>query len=490
MKLTIRMYCQGLGDCFLLKFESEAGQNPFNMLVDFGLFLHTKGETIRLKEVADNINLETGGILDLVLGTHEHYDHLSGFAHQESWDVLDNMKIRNLWLSWCEDEKSELATKLKTSTRIQSKALFDALGKASADKEKLGLDNNNMDQLAKIQGVLDFQALGQEMGVEGEKVPATTKAIQNLKGKAESREYQIPGNVRTFAELPDIRFYILGPPQSELITKSDPFGAVPQTFSLKRDDVTGALRMESDSSSEYSSNASQDDLPFEESVGIPMSEADKSSAFYKRYYVNADANNSSKTIQEYNEARNIDYDWISSAEALALGLDDYVNNTSLAIAIEHIPSGKVFLFPGDAQVGNWLSWHELSWKVTDAQGKVQIINAEHLLNNTVFYKVGHHGSHNATLKTKGLDMMTHPELSAMIPVNEEFAHGQGGKNPWQMPFHSMYATLKEHTQNRIRRADNIDSAQVSGLGNVSFVSGGSFSAGADTPMYFDYIINL
>ena len=36
------------------------------------------------------------------------------------------------------------------------------------------------------------------------------------------------------------------------------------------------------------------------------------------------------------------------------------NNTSLALAFELIEKGrvgKVLLFPADAQVGNWLSWH-------------------------------------------------------------------------------------------------------------------------------------
>jgi hypothetical protein len=39
-----------------------------------------------------------------------------------------------------------------------------------------------------------------------------------------------------------------------------------------------------------------------------------------------------------------------------------------------------------------------------------------LFANTVLYKIGHHGSHNATLREKGLEMMNHPELVAMFPV--------------------------------------------------------------------------
>ena len=54
---------------------------------------------------------------------------------------------------------------------------------------------------------------------------------------------------------------------------------------------------------------------------------------------------------------------IEGAGRLALQLDSDTNNTSLVLAIELIASGRVLLFPGDAQVGNWLSWHEgIEWK--------------------------------------------------------------------------------------------------------------------------------
>jgi len=39
---------------------------------------------------------------------------------------------------------------------------------------------------------------------------------------------------------------------------------------------------------------------------------------------------------------------------MALQLDNDTNNTSVALAIEFTDSGKVLLFPADAQVGSWL----------------------------------------------------------------------------------------------------------------------------------------
>jgi len=43
-----------------------------------------------------------------------------------------------------------------------------------------------------------------------------------------------------------------------------------------------------------------------------------------------------------------------------------------------------------------------------------------LLARTVFYKVGHHGSHNATLRQQGLEQMKRLK-TAVIPVDEVVA---------------------------------------------------------------------
>lgn len=74
----------------------------------------------------------------------------------------------------------------------------------------------------------------------------------------------------------------------------------------------------------------------------------------------------------------------------------------LAIAIELVESGKVLLFPGDAQFGNWNSWKRLKWTIQLADGTSKEVLIDDLLKRTVFYKVGHHGSHNATLRKSGL----------------------------------------------------------------------------------------
>ena len=80
-----------------------------------------------------------------------------------------------------------------------------------------------------------------------------------------------------------------------------------------------------------------------------------------------------------------------------------------------------------------------------------MVTGPDLLARTVFYKVGHHGSHNATLEKKGLELMTNEDLSAFIPTNEVDAK----KVRWgEMPFHGILTALNEHCGERVVRADD------------------------------------
>ena len=151
------------------------------------------------------------------------------------------------------------------------------------------------------------------------------------------------------------------------------------------------------------------------------------------------------------------------AGGLALNLDNYTNNTCLAFAIEFIGSKKVLLFPGDAQFANWISWQKLSWKIPDGRGGKEEVKTEDLLKRTVLYKVGHHGSHNATLKTNGLEMMSNPDLVAMIPVDRKKAKSKTSKtNPhgWEMPEKNLFVRLKERTRGRVVLADESDDKEL------------------------------
>ena len=77
--------------------------------------------------------------------------------------------------------------------------------------------------------------------------------------------------------------------------------------------------------------------------------------------------------------RRIESDWLGVAGRLALQLDSHTNNTSLALAFELEPSRRVLLFPGDAQVGNWMSWAGSQWRLNTGSSATRTVTAADLL---------------------------------------------------------------------------------------------------------------
>jgi hypothetical protein len=155
--------------------------------------------------------------------------------------------------------------------------------------------------------------------------------------------------------------------------------------------------------------------------------------------------------------RRVDYDWLAGAANLALRAGDYTNNVSLVLAFDHPQpeSKKMLLFPGDAQVGNWLSWHKITkWRNRDSATLTRPPAAnddqtlmENLLSRVAFYKVGHHGSHNATIKDQGLEAMTREDLVAFLPVSVAVAQDLMGYCP--MPFYPVVGALQRKTKGRV-----------------------------------------
>jgi hypothetical protein len=169
-------------------------------------------------------------------------------------------------------------------------------------------------------------------------------------------------------------------------------------------------------------------LPFDRSRGFALDEMsqDPGQKFFHDYY-GTDENPNPEL-----DWRRIDTDWLGAVGSLALDLDNDINNTSLVLAFELLPSGKVLLFAADAQYGNWKSW-------------TGTLIGKDLLQRTIFYKVGHHGSHNATQLEGGLLAMNADELVAMIPVDI----GKAKTKNWKMPATILSQLLQQQTKGRI-----------------------------------------
>jgi len=386
------------------------------------VILGTQDAGTIMTEVVEHIIQTTGGRVDLVAATHEHWDHISGFGQaREIWTDKNRLTIGQVWLSWAENKNDPLARKLKA----QHQALKIAL-QGAASRMRLAGDAATAQDVSNL---LDF------FGAAG----STSDALDTVKDLAEVR-YCKPQDDPVQLEGTDVRVYVLGPPPDEkMIKKYNPSKREPETYGM-------------DSMNTYldavQPTMSDDDVatPFDERFQIPLNMAQQMPFFQQRYW-GEDAES-----RELSQAwRRIDGSWLDSSSSLALQLDSATNNTCLVLAFE-LGDGDVLLFAADAQVGNWLSWQDLKWEVDG-----QDVTGPDLLRRAIFYKVGHHGSHNATLRELGLEEMKSLKL-AFVPVD----HAMALKKRWnQMPLNELMKRLNEITDEKVVRIDQDIPAKLS-----------------------------
>ena len=423
-KVRIRMYRQGLGDCFLISFLDSGGGKLFNIMIDCGVIIGTASPGLIMQKVVSNINSETGGTVDLLAATHEHWDHLSGFIQAQ--DEFKKLKAKQIWLAWTEDAENKMAKSLKKKHAAKLNAI-----KAAFDKMKTvggrGLTPGQAADRESFVGAFSSFFSFYGMNSSGVALSGKTSDALNFikKWTGAKLTYRKPGTLVEQKDFPGIRIYIMGPPEDEkALNKMNPSKKNPETY----EEFALTSYGEGFASALTGDTGGSEDIykPFSRRVEISEEEADK---YYPDYF------------KQNNSWKKIDNDWLYMAGNLALQLDNAINNTSLVLAIELIDSGKILLFPADAQIGNWLSWSSYTWKTSDDK-KIMV---DDIFRKTVFYKVGHHGSHNATMKEQGLEKMTNAELVAMIPVNQEMAK----KKKWKMPFKPLLKALEEKTNGRV-----------------------------------------
>ena len=102
--IRVRMYRQGLGDCFLVTFDVGGAEG--HMLIDCGS-LGATTTRVTIADVVEHLRETTGGHLDVVLATHEHQDHVSAFRTERP--AFDAMRVDQVWLAWTENPQDPKA---------------------------------------------------------------------------------------------------------------------------------------------------------------------------------------------------------------------------------------------------------------------------------------------------------------------------------------------------------------------------------------------
>ena len=449
--VTVRHYCQGIGDCHLLTFTKTDG-SLFRMLIDCGVHVSIKGGPALVGDIVADIRKETGGRIDVLVVTHEHWDHVSGFLTPK--DLFKGFIVGDVWMAWTEKPGDAEALELD---KFKGQALTALQGVGQKLDGMQGLSPYMAGVRDGLQAVLGFQ-----FGATGERVRSARDAAAKLSAKPTPTYFEPGGPPLSIDGLPNLRIYVLGPPRDKAALRLEEKAS--EMFPLAGGGpfaraLASGLKMNEADDPTYIDELS----PFERNVGTPLSAAltgDKGSdpvvdigAYVRKHYSGSVSGAASMEDRDQSWRR-IDADWMGIATDLALQLDRGVNNTSLVLAFELIDSGRVFLFPGDAQIGNWLSWKDLKWPV----GQATVTTAD-LLARTVYLKVSHHGSQNATPQKQGFDLMTSPDLSAFIPTNKDDAL----KVRWgEMPYDGILTALEAKTRGRVIRADDAWLANANG----------------------------
>jgi beta-lactamase superfamily II metal-dependent hydrolase len=420
-RARIRVYRHGLGDCILIRLRRGDGTD-YKIMIDCGVAVAQPNGADGMKKVVQDIVAATGGKIDVLAVTHQHWDHVSGFTQAEG--EFENLSVGEVWVAWTEDPNDPLAKSLQAD-HAKAMAVLDASAQHMAAAGR-------PDRADDILTTLGLAA------ASGDK---TRVAFDRAKGMGKTRpqpRYWQPDATQHAAGQqtepialgdPDVTIYALGPPyDAKAIRRTLPSKSAPETYELKIDggnalppNVLTALTCPDGPRP-----------PFSHTVTIPMESARGMPFFMENYWGSEDLN-----------WRRVDAEWLGAADQLALAMQSATNNTSLVLAIE-LAGGDVLLFAGDAQVGNWESWQQRTWNVNG-----RTVTGPDLLKRAIFYKVGHHGSYNATLRQNGLEMMSALK-TAIIPVDQAVAV----KMRWgAMPLDSLVTALDTQTTHRNLRTD-------------------------------------
>ena len=114
MKLTVRAYNVGFGDCILISWDEP--DRTHHAWIDFGT--HHQDDNSAYLPVFEDIKARTGGRLDLLLVSHRHLDHMGGFYDLRT-RLKDEFQVARVWHSFVTpavDDQFKIASDALTKT--------------------------------------------------------------------------------------------------------------------------------------------------------------------------------------------------------------------------------------------------------------------------------------------------------------------------------------------------------------------------------------
>jgi hypothetical protein len=362
--IEIRSYQVGFGDCFLLSFVYGPTDRR-HVLIDFGTTeLPPRGKPRKparpsdhMPTVARDIHAVCEGRLTAVVATHRHADHISGFATDartgKSGLIIKGLRPKVVLQPWTEDPDAKKDARTATRDSSRSPKSFTAGLATMQDVARM------VYELAEKPPAWMGPSLQKELSFIGQDNIANRSAVENLiaMGKAEGAKavwahHGSPAGLD--ALLPGVKVHVLGPPN------------LVQTQKIRK------MR-------------SKDPDEFWHLLAGPKSL--QGANVLAQGIAHRKSGRSSLPVEARWFREKLDRMRGEQLLQIVRTLDDQMNNTSLILLFE--VGRRKLLFPGDAQIENW------SYALQDAKDAVK---TRSLLASVDVYKVGHHGSLNATPK--------------------------------------------------------------------------------------------
>jgi hypothetical protein len=409
--VRVRAYNVGFGDCFLLSIGYAAG-DARHVLIDCGTTGKARHKPFAtMKDLAQRIALDCEGKLHMVVATHRHQDHVSGFSDEGAdggpGKIIRDCKPDLVVQPWTEDP------------RIATDAVSSRPGTSAAKRFAAGLANMHAVSAAALRAA-QSPRLGATVKAQleflGEDNLRNAGAVRNLMrmGKAGKAVYARHGTKLPIRDLlPGVTIDVLGPPD------------LTQTTAIKTQRDTDT--------SEFWHLAAKSLTTAHAPL---MGKREGAVPAQARWF-----------------AHRLDRLQGDSLLQLVRSLDAAMNNTSLILLFT--VRGKKLLFPGDAQIENWE--YALTHPTHGARTRAKLAGVD-------FYKVGHHGSLNATPKTLLWENFAKRSTSThaanrlqtvMSTLSGKHGHGsEGTEVPRKKLVAALEAQSKHVSTEGLRKADD------------------------------------